>query len=165
MKLHELADRPGARKKRNRIGRGIGSGSGKTGGRGGKGRPRAPACASKASRAARCRCTARLPKRGFKNTPFARKLNEINLGRVQAGDRRRQARRRRHRSTPRPWSRPACCGAPRTGCGSSAPARSRPRSPSRSGGRRNPRLPRWRRPAARSRSWRRSRSEPNRRPT
>ena len=37
MKLHELADRPGARKKRSRIGRGIGSGTGKTGGRGVKG--------------------------------------------------------------------------------------------------------------------------------
>jgi ribosomal protein L15 len=37
MKLHELADRAGARKKRVRIGRGIGSGVGKTGGRGGKG--------------------------------------------------------------------------------------------------------------------------------
>ena len=37
MKLHELADRPGARKHRTRIGRGIGSGTGKTGGRGGKG--------------------------------------------------------------------------------------------------------------------------------
>ncbi|MGA6962331.1 MAG: uL15 family ribosomal protein, partial [Xanthobacteraceae bacterium] len=37
MRLHELCDRPGARKKRLRIGRGIGSGMGKTGGRGGKG--------------------------------------------------------------------------------------------------------------------------------
>src|SRR5665213_2713988 len=37
MKLNELADKPGARKKRMRIGRGIGSGMGKTGGRGGKG--------------------------------------------------------------------------------------------------------------------------------
>ena len=47
-------------------------------------RPRAPACASRASRAARCRSHRRLPKRGFQNTPFALKLNEVNLGRVQA---------------------------------------------------------------------------------
>ena len=83
MKLHELSDRPGSRKKRHRIGRGIGSGTGKTGGRGGKGQTARSGVRIKGFEGGQMPLHRRLPKRGFKNTPFARKLNEVNLGRVQ----------------------------------------------------------------------------------
>src|ERR1700742_1500509 len=84
MKLHELADRPGARKKRLRIGRGIGSGMGKTGGRGGKGQTARSGVRIKGFEGGQMPMHRRLPKRGFKNTAFALKLNEVNLGKVQA---------------------------------------------------------------------------------
>jgi large subunit ribosomal protein L15 len=84
MKLNELADRPGARKKRARIGRGIGSGTGKTGGRGGKGQTARSGVRIKGFEGGQMPLHRRLPKRGVRNTPFARKLNEVNLGRVQA---------------------------------------------------------------------------------
>ena len=84
MKLNELADRQGARKKRSRIGRGIGSGKGKTGGRGGKGQKARSGVRIKGFEGGQMPLHRRLPKRGFKNTPFQRKLNEVNLGRVQA---------------------------------------------------------------------------------
>jgi len=83
MKLHELADRPGARKTRKRIGRGIGSGTGKTGGRGGKGQTSRSGVRIKGFEGGQMPLHRRLPKRGFKNTAFARRLNEINLGRLQ----------------------------------------------------------------------------------
>jgi large subunit ribosomal protein L15 len=83
MKLHELADRPGARKKRSRIGRGIGSGTGKTGGRGGKGQTARSGVRIKGFEGGQMPLHRRLPKRGFRNTKFALKLNEINLGRLQ----------------------------------------------------------------------------------
>jgi len=84
MKLHELADRPGARKKRSRIGRGIGSGTGKTGGRGGKGQTARSGVRIKGFEGGQMPLHRRLPKRGFRNTPFAKRYNEVNLGRVQA---------------------------------------------------------------------------------
>jgi large subunit ribosomal protein L15 len=84
MKLHELAGRPGARKKRTRIGRGIGSGLGKTGGRGGKGQTARSGVRIKGFEGGQMPLHRRLPKRGFKNAMFALKLNEVNLGRVQA---------------------------------------------------------------------------------
>ncbi len=84
MDLHELAGRPGARKTRKRIGRGIGSGKGKTGGRGGKGQTARSGVRIKGFEGGQMPLHRRLPKRGFKNTMFARKLNEINLGRIQA---------------------------------------------------------------------------------
>ena len=84
MKLNEIADNPGARKKRTRIGRGIGSGKGKTGGRGGKGQTARSGVRIKGFEGGQMPLHRRLPKRGFRNTPFALKLNEINLGRVQA---------------------------------------------------------------------------------
>jgi large subunit ribosomal protein L15 len=83
MKLHELAGRPGARKVRKRIGRGIGSGTGKTGGRGGKGQTARSGVRIKGFEGGQMPLHRRLPKRGFKNTMFARKLNEVNLGRIQ----------------------------------------------------------------------------------
>jgi large subunit ribosomal protein L15 len=84
MKLHEIADRPGARKKRSRIGRGIGSGTGKTGGRGGKGQTARSGVRIKGFEGGQMPLHRRLPKRGFRNTSFALRLNEVNLGRVQA---------------------------------------------------------------------------------
>ena len=84
MKLHELADRPGARKKKSRIGRGIGSGTGKTGGRGGKGQTARAGARIKGFEGGQMPLHRRLPKRGFRNTAFAKTLNEVNLGRVQA---------------------------------------------------------------------------------
>ncbi len=83
MKLHEIADNPGARKNRTRIGRGIGSGKGKTGGRGGKGQTARSGVRIKGFEGGQMPLHRRLPKRGFRNTPFAVKLNEINLGAVQ----------------------------------------------------------------------------------
>jgi large subunit ribosomal protein L15 len=83
MKLNQLADRPGARKSRTRIGRGIGSGKGKTGGRGGKGQTARSGVRIKGFEGGQMPLHRRLPKRGFKNTPFAKNLNEVNLGRIQ----------------------------------------------------------------------------------
>jgi len=84
MKLHELSGRPGARKTRKRIGRGIGSGTGKTGGRGGKGQTARSGVRIKGFEGGQMPLHRRLPKRGFRNTKFARKLTEVNLGRIQA---------------------------------------------------------------------------------
>src|SRR5712691_7618961 len=84
MKLNEIADRAGSHKKRVRIGRGIGSGVGKTGGRGGKGQTARSGVRIKGFEGGQMPMHRRLPKRGFRNTAFARKLNEVNLGKVQA---------------------------------------------------------------------------------
>ena len=83
MKLSDLADNAGARRKRFRIGRGIGSGKGKTGGRGGKGQTARTGVRIKGFEGGQMPLHRRLPKRGFNNI-FALKLNEVNLGRVQA---------------------------------------------------------------------------------
>ncbi|MEZ5786190.1 MAG: 50S ribosomal protein L15 [Xanthobacteraceae bacterium] len=83
MKLNEIADRPGARKARVRIGRGIGSGVGKTGGRGGKGQTARAGVSIKGFEGGQMPLHRRLPKRGFNNI-FALDLNEVNIGRVQA---------------------------------------------------------------------------------
>jgi large subunit ribosomal protein L15 len=83
MKLHELSGRAGSRKVRKRIGRGIGSGKGKTGGRGGKGQTARSGVRIKGFEGGQMPLHRRLPKRGFRNTAFALKLNEVNLGRIQ----------------------------------------------------------------------------------
>jgi large subunit ribosomal protein L15 len=83
MKLNEIADNPGARKNRFRIGRGIGSGKGKTGGRGGKGQTARSGVRIKGFEGGQMPLHRRLPKRGFRNTPFQKKFNEVNLGRLQ----------------------------------------------------------------------------------
>src|SRR5256885_1340633 len=82
MKLNQLADRPGSRKDRMRVGRGIGSGKGKTGGRGGKGQTARSGVRIKGFEGGQMPLHRRLPKRGF-NKPFALKLHEVNLDRVQ----------------------------------------------------------------------------------
>jgi len=84
MKLNEIAPREGSKKKRFRIGRGIGSGAGKTGGRGGKGQTARSGVRIKGFEGGQMPLHRRLPKRGFKNTKFALRLNEVNLGKVQA---------------------------------------------------------------------------------
>jgi large subunit ribosomal protein L15 len=84
MKLNGIADNPGARKNRMRIGRGIGSGMGKTGGRGGKGQTARSGVRIKGFEGGQMPLHRRLPKRGFRNTSFAIKLNETNIGKVQA---------------------------------------------------------------------------------
>lgn len=83
MKLNEIADNPAARKARMRIGRGIGSGKGKTGGRGVKGQKARTGVHVKGFEGGQMPLHRRLPKRGFHN-PFSRHYNEVNLGRVQA---------------------------------------------------------------------------------
>jgi large subunit ribosomal protein L15 len=83
MKLNQIADNAGARKNRLRIGRGIGSGMGKTGGRGGKGQTARSGVRIKGFEGGQMPLHRRLPKRGFRNTSFAVKLNETNLGKVQ----------------------------------------------------------------------------------
>ena len=84
MKLNEIAPKPGSTKKRQRIGRGIGSGMGKTGGRGGKGQTARSGVRIKGFEGGQMPLHRRLPKRGFRNTKFQLRLNEVNLGRVQA---------------------------------------------------------------------------------
>ena len=84
MKLNEIRDNEGSRHSYRRIGRGIGSGKGKTGGRGGKGQTARSGVRIKGFEGGQMPLHRRLPKRGFKNSPFAVKLCEVNIGRVQA---------------------------------------------------------------------------------
>ena len=84
MKLTDLADNPGSRKKRMRVGRGIGSGKGKQAGRGGKGQTARSGVRIKGFEGGQMPLHRRLPKRGFRNTAFAQKFNEVNLDRLQA---------------------------------------------------------------------------------
>lgn len=82
MKLNELRDNPGAVKERMRVGRGIGSGKGKTAGRGVKGQKARSGVRIKGFEGGQMPIYRRLPKRGFNNVN-ARDLNEVNVGRVQ----------------------------------------------------------------------------------
>ena len=82
MKLNELSDNPGSSKNRMRVGRGIGSGKGKTGGRGVKGQKARTGVAIKGFEGGQMPLHRRLPKRGFFN-PFSTQYNEINIGRIQ----------------------------------------------------------------------------------
>jgi large subunit ribosomal protein L15 len=82
MKLHDLKDKVGASKVGKRVGRGIGSGKGKTAGRGVKGQWARSGVALKGFEGGQMPLHRRLPKRGFNNI-WAKELNEINLGRVQ----------------------------------------------------------------------------------
>src|SRR3954451_11620607 len=82
MKLNEISDNAGSSKERMRVGRGIGSGSGKTGGRGVKGQKARSGVAVKGFEGGQMPLYRRLPKRGFHNL-FSKDLNEVNLGRIQ----------------------------------------------------------------------------------
>jgi large subunit ribosomal protein L15 len=82
MKLNEISDLPGALKARKRVGRGIGSGKGKTAGRGGKGQTARTGVAINGFEGGQMPLHMRMPKRGFNNI---HRLNyvEVNVGRLQ----------------------------------------------------------------------------------
>ena len=82
-RLNELRDNPGANKKRMRVGRGIGSGKGKTGGRGGKGQTARSGVAINGFEGGQMPLHMRMPKRGF-NSLNPKKWNEVRLDRIQA---------------------------------------------------------------------------------
>ena len=82
MKLNELRDNPGARKSRVRVGRGIGSGLGKTAGRGQKGQTSRSGVSIFGFEGGQMPLHMRIPKRGF-NNPFAKDYAEVNLGAIQ----------------------------------------------------------------------------------
>src|SRR5512136_60598 len=83
MKLNQIADNPGAKRPRKRVGRGIGSGLGKTAGRGGKGQTARKGGAKAGFEGGQMPIYRRLPKRGF-NKPNKVDYTEVNLSRVQA---------------------------------------------------------------------------------
>ncbi len=82
MKLNGISDNSGAKKSRMRVGRGIGSGKGKTAGRGVKGQTARTGVAIKGFEGGQMPLYRRLPKRGFTNI-HAKDFNEVNLGRIQ----------------------------------------------------------------------------------
>ncbi len=82
MKLNELSDNAGATKDRIRVGRGIGSGKGKTGGRGVKGQKARTGVAIKGFEGGQMPLHRRLPKRGFNNI-FAKSYTEVGIGAIQ----------------------------------------------------------------------------------
>ncbi|RVT89317.1 50S ribosomal protein L15 [Sphingomonas crocodyli] len=82
MKLNDLRDNPGARKGRVRVGRGIGSGVGKTAGRGQKGQTSRSGVSINGFEGGQMPLHMRIPKRGFNNI-FAKDFAEVNLGAIQ----------------------------------------------------------------------------------
>ena len=82
MKLNEISDNKGARKGRMRVGRGIGSGKGKTAGRGQKGAKARSGVSINGFEGGQMPLHMRIPKRGFNNI-FAKDFAEVNLGMVQ----------------------------------------------------------------------------------
>jgi len=82
MKLNEIKDNAGARKGRMRVGRGIGSGKGKTAGRGQKGQKSREGVSINGFEGGQMPLHMRIPKRGF-NNPFAKDYAEVNLGQLQ----------------------------------------------------------------------------------
>ncbi|MBN9242835.1 MAG: 50S ribosomal protein L15 [Mesorhizobium sp.] len=83
MKLNDLRDNEGATHSKKRLGRGIGSGSGKTGGRGVKGQKSRSGVAINGFEGGQMPLYRRLPKRGFKNI-FAKEFVTVSLARIQA---------------------------------------------------------------------------------
>ena len=82
MKLNDIRDNDGARKGRMRVGRGIGSGKGKTAARGQKGQKSRSGVAIKGFEGGQMPLHMRIPKRGF-NNPFGKDFAEVNIGMVQ----------------------------------------------------------------------------------
>ena len=147
MKLNELRDNPGARLKSKRLGRGIGSGKGKTSGKGVKGQKARTGVSLNGFEGGQMPIFRRLPKRGFFNL-FRKEYAPVNLGaldaaieagKLDAG----QPIDRGHAARGRVW-----CAAGRTACGCWPTARSAGRSPSPSPARRRRRSRRCRRRAA-----------------
>lgn len=83
MKLNDIRDNDGATKSRTRVGRGIGSGKGKTGGRGVKGQKSRSGVAINGFEGGQMPIYRRLPKRGFSNAMFTTDYNIVALGRIQ----------------------------------------------------------------------------------
>jgi large subunit ribosomal protein L15 len=83
MKLNEIRDNPGSHYRAKRVGRGIGSGKGKTSGRGGKGQTARSGVAINGFEGGQTPLHRRLPKRGFNNKIFQKDLKVVNLGRLQ----------------------------------------------------------------------------------
>ena len=83
MKLNEVKDNPGATKNRKRVGRGVGSGTGKTSGSGHKGQKARSGVSINGFEGGQMPIHRRLPKRGFTNI-FRKRYVEVNLGRLQA---------------------------------------------------------------------------------
>ena len=83
MKLNEIRDNPGSHYRAKRVGRGIGSGKGKTSGRGGKGQTARTGVALNGFEGGQTPLHRRLPKRGFNNTIFQKDFKVVNLGRLQ----------------------------------------------------------------------------------
>src|SRR3954462_859957 len=83
MKLNEIRDNPGAHYRAKRVGRGIGSGKGKTSGRGGKGQTARTGVAINGFEGGQTPLHRRLPKRGFNNKIFRKDFKVVNLGRLQ----------------------------------------------------------------------------------
>ena len=83
MNLNDLRDNAGARHRRIRVGRGIGSGKGKTSARGQKGQKSRSGVAIKGFEGGQMPLHMRLPKRGFTNAKFTKDYAEVNLGMVQ----------------------------------------------------------------------------------
>ena len=83
MKLTEIRDNEGATKTSKRVGRGIGSGKGKTGGRGVKGQKSRSGVAVNGFEGGQMPIYRRLPKRGFTNAKFTKDFNEVSVGRIQ----------------------------------------------------------------------------------
>ncbi len=83
MKLNQLSDNKGARRPRKRIGRGIGSGTGKTSGSGHKGQKSRSGVSIKGFEGGQMPLHRRLPKRGFTNALFTKRHVVVNVGRIQ----------------------------------------------------------------------------------
>mgnify|MGYP001250473082 CR=1 FL=1 len=83
MRLNELCDNPGSTRNRARVGRGIGSGTGKTAGHGHKGQKSRSGVAIKGFEGGQMPLYRRLPKRGFNNR-FSKNYTEINVGQIQS---------------------------------------------------------------------------------
>jgi large subunit ribosomal protein L15 len=84
MKLNEISDNPGAHYRAKRVGRGIGSGKGKTAARGGKGQTARSGVALNGFEGGQTPLHRRLPKRGFSNSMFRNDFKAVNLGRLQS---------------------------------------------------------------------------------
>src|SRR5690349_21972714 len=83
MRLNEIRDNPGAHYRAKRVGRGIGSGKGKTSARGGKGQTARAGVALNGFEGGQTPLHRRLPKRGFDNSMFRKDFKVVNLGRLQ----------------------------------------------------------------------------------
>jgi large subunit ribosomal protein L15 len=83
MRLNEIRDNPGAHYRAKRVGRGIGSGKGKTAARGGKGQTARTGVALNGFEGGQTPLHRRLPKRGFNNSTFRKNFKVVNLGRLQ----------------------------------------------------------------------------------